>query len=149
MANAKALIVIRTPVSEVFDYAASAINGPAFIPNLNENTNIEPEQPGVNQTFDWRFNMAGADLRGRAEGITFDKDKQVTLRTTGDVNATWDYVFEDLGDGTTRVTTEVIYDIPETVLQRIVNNTLLDRINQHTLEQMLENLKLILESDPV
>ena len=28
-----------------------------------------------------------------------------------------------------------------------MNNTLLDRINQHTLEQMLDNLKLILESD--
>lgn len=147
MATAKALIVIRTPVSEVFDYTASAINGPAFIPNLNENTNIDPETPGVNQTFDWRFNMAGADLRGTAAGITFDKDRQVTLRTTGDVNATWDYVFEDLGDGTTRVTSEVVYDIPATIVEKIVNNKLLDRINQHTLEQMLDNLKLILESE--
>lgn len=147
MANAKALIVIRTPVSEVFEYTASAQNGPAFIPNLNENSNIVPEVAGVDQTFDWRFNMAGADLRGKAEGIVFEVDKRVTLRTTGDVNATWDYQFEDLGDGTTRVTTEVIYDINPSVLQKIVNATLLDRINQNTIEQMLDNLKLILESD--
>jgi uncharacterized membrane protein len=147
MANAKALIVIRTPVSEVFEYTASAENGPAFIPNLNENTNIVPERAGVDQTFDWRFNMAGADLRGKAAGIVFEVDKRVTLRTTGDVNATWDYQFDDLGDGTTRVTTEVIYDINPSVLQKIVNATLLDRINQNTIEQMLDNLKLILESD--
>ena len=146
MATAKALIVIRTPVSEVFDYTASAVNGPAFIPNLNENTNIEPETPGVNQTFDWRFNMAGADLRGKAEGITFERDKQVTLRTTGDVNATWD-TFDDLGDGTTRITTEILYEVEPTVLQKVVNATLLDRINQNTIEQMFDNLKLILESD--
>lgn len=147
MASAKALIVIRKPVSEVFEYTASAENGPAFIPNLNENTNITPEKAGVDQTFDWRFNMAGADLRGKAEGIAFEVDKKVTLRLTGDVNATWDYTFEDLGDGTTRITTEILYEVEPTVLQRVVNATLLDRINQNTIEQMFDNLKLILESD--
>ncbi|KQM59141.1 MULTISPECIES: SRPBCC family protein [unclassified Agreia] len=147
MASAKALIVIRKPVSEVFEYTASAENGPAFIPNLNENTNITPEKAGVDQTFDWRFNMAGADLRGKAEGIAFDVDKKVTLRLTGDVNATWDYTFEDLGDGTTRITTEILYEIEPTVLQKVVNAALLDRINQNTIEQMFDNLKLILESD--
>ena len=130
MASAKALIVIRKPVSEVFEYTASAENGPAFIPNLNEYTNITPEKAGVDQTFDWRFNMAGADLRGKAEGIAFDVDKKVTLRLTGDVNATWDYTFEDLGDGTTRITTEILYEIEPTVLQKVVNAALLDRINR-------------------
>lgn len=147
MASAKALIVIRKPISEVFEYTASAENGPAFIPNLNENTNITPEQAGVDQTFDWRFNMAGADLRGRAEGIAFERDKKVTLRLSGDVNATWDYTFDDLGDGTTRITTEILYEVEPTVLQKVVNATLLDRINQNTIEQMFDNLKLILESD--
>ena len=147
MASAKALIVIRKPVSEVFEYTASAENGPAFIPNLNENTNITPEKAGVDQTFDWRFNMAGADLRGKAEGIAFEVDKKVTLRLTGDVNATWDYTFDDLGDGTTRITTEILYEIEPTVLQKVVNAALLDRINQNTIEQMFDNLKLILESD--
>ncbi|KQO09785.1 SRPBCC family protein [Agreia sp. PsM10] len=147
MASAKALIVIRKPVSEVFEYTASAENGPAFIPNLNENTNITPEKAGVDQTFDWRFNMAGADLRGKAEGIAFEVDKKVTLRLTGDVNATWDYTFDDLGDGTTRITTEILYEVEPTVLQKVVNATLLDRINQNTIEQMFDNLKLILESD--
>jgi len=147
MASAKALIVIRKPVSEVFEYTASAENGPAFIPNLNENTNITPEKAGVDQTFDWRFNMAGADLRGKAEGIAFEVDKKVTLRLTGDVNATWDYTFDDLGDGTTRITTEILYEVEPTVLQKVVNAALLDRINQNTIEQMFDNLKLILESD--
>jgi uncharacterized membrane protein len=147
MASAKALIVIRKPVSEVFEYTASAENGPAFIPNLNENTNITPEKAGVDQTFDWRFNMAGADLRGKAEGIAFEVDKKVTLRLTGDVNATWDYTFDDLGDGTTRITTEILYEVEPSVLQKVVNATLLDRINQNTIEQMFDNLKLILESD--
>jgi uncharacterized membrane protein len=147
MASAKALIVIHKPVSEVFEYTASAENGPAFIPNLNENTNITPEKAGVDQTFDWRFNMAGADLRGKAEGIAFEVDKKVTLRLTGDVNATWDYTFDDLGDGTTRITTEILYEVEPSVLQKVVNATLLDRINQNTIEQMFDNLKLILESD--
>lgn len=146
MANATSEIIIEVPVEEVFDYTASAINGPAFIPNLNENTNIVPDEPGLEQTFDWRFNMGGIDLTGRAEGIEYTPGKRVLLRTIGDVNAVWDYQFEDRGDGTTRVFTTVEYEVAESKLAAMVNRHLIDRINQHTLDQMCQNLKLILEA---
>lgn len=146
MANATSEIIIDAPVQEVFDYTASAINGPAFIPNLNENTNISPEEPGIEQTFDWRFNMGGVDLTGRAEGIEYTPGRRVYLRTIGDVNADWDYQFEDLGDGRTRLFTTVNYEVSDSKLQAMVNRHLVDKINQHTLDQMCQNLKLILES---
>ena len=87
--------------------------------------------------------MAGADLRDAAEGITFDRDKRVSLRTTGDVG---------LGVRRPGRRHDPRHERgrlrhPAVGRREIVNNTLLDRINQHTLEQMLDNLKLILESD--
>jgi hypothetical protein len=73
MAKATSSITINKPIKEVFEYMASPHNGPAFTPNLNENTNIFPEKDSVGQKFDWRFNMAGVDLRGksRSYGIYF------------------------------------------------------------------------------
>ncbi len=50
MAVATGVVVINKPVSEVFAYTASAENGPAFIPNLNENTNITPSEPSIDQS---------------------------------------------------------------------------------------------------
>lgn len=147
MPNASGEVIINRPLAEVFEYTASAHNGPAFIPNLNENTNIEPPEACLEQTFDWRFNMAGVDLRGRASGINYDIDERVTLRLEGDVEATWDYQFSAVDDGSTRIYSEVNYDVEASKVKQMVNAAIMDKINQHTLDQMLANLKLILESD--
>ena len=147
MPNASGEVIINRPLAEVFEYTASAHNGPAFIPNLNENTNITPDEPSIEQTFDWRFNMAGVDLRGKASGLNYEVNERVTLKLEGDVTATWDYQFSAVDEGTTRIYSEVNYDVEAGKMQKMVNVAVLDKINQHTLDQMLANLKLILESD--
>ncbi|KKQ53156.1 hypothetical protein A2865_02585 [Candidatus Woesebacteria bacterium RIFCSPHIGHO2_01_FULL_39_17] len=144
MAKVSASVVINKPIQEVFKYTASPVNGPAFIPNLNENTNIQPEQPGLGQTFDWRFNMAGVDLKGKAEVTEYEASHKVTIKTTGDSNTTWIYTFQEESGGT-QVSAEVDYEIVESALQKIANRVLIDKLNQRTAEQMLENLKTILE----
>jgi hypothetical protein len=147
MANAQGTVIIQKPLDEVFAYTASAVNGPAFIPNLNENTDITPAEACLEQTFNWRFNMAGVDLRGKASGLRYEVGKRVTLKLTGEVEAEWDYIFEDLGDGTTKIYSEVNYDVEPSKFKSLVNSAVIDKLNQHTLNQMLDNLKLILESD--
>lgn len=144
MAKAISSVVINKPLQEVFDYTASPVNGPVFIPNLNENSNIVPEQPGLGQTFDWRFNLAGVDVKGKAEVTEYDSPHKVTIKTMGDINTTWIYFFQEEGDGT-KVTAEVEYEIVESILQKVANRMVIDKLNQRTAEQMLENLKTILE----
>ena len=144
MAKVRASVVINKPIQEVFKYTASPVNGPAFIPNLNENTNVQPEQPSLGQTFDWRFNLVGIDLKGKAEVTEYEEPHKVTIKTTGDSNTTWIYSFQEENGGT-RVSAEVVYEIVESALQKIVNKMVIDKLNQRTAEQMLENLKTILE----
>lgn len=145
MAKVAASILIDKPIDEVFEYTASPFNGPAFIPNLNENTNIQPEQSTAGQTFDWRFNMAGVDLRGKAEVTEFEPPHKVKIVTTGDSNTTWIWAFQEESSGT-RVSVEVEYELIESVWQKIVNKMIVDKLNQRSAEQMLENLRIILES---
>lgn len=144
MTKISASLVINKPIQEVFDYAASPHNGPAFIPNLNENSNVVPEQPGVGQKFDWRFNMGGVDLKGNAEVTEYDAPHKVKIVTSGDSSSTWIYSFQE-ENGNTKVTLEVEYTVAETALQRLVNRVVVERLNQRTAEQSLENLKTILE----
>ena len=145
MSKISASITINKPIEEVFDYTASPHNGPAFIPNLNENTNINPEQSGIGQTFDWRFNLAGVDLRGKGEVTEFERPHKSVVKSTGDsASTTWVYTFKD-ENGATKVTAEIEYEISESILQKITNRTIIDKLNQRSAEQMLENLKTILE----
>lgn len=144
MAKVSASVVVNKPIQEVFEYAASPVNGPAFIPNLNENTNIQPEQPSLGQTFNWRFNMAGVDLKGQAEVTEYEAPHKVAIKTTGDSNTTWIYKFQEENGGT-RVSAEIDYELVESALQKFTNRIVIDKLNQRTAEQMLENLKTILE----
>lgn len=145
MTKVSSSIIINKPIKEVFGYMASPYNGPVFIPNLNENTNIFPEKDGVGQKFDWRFNMAGVDLRGKAEVIEYTPPTKVVISSHGDADSTWTYALEE-ADGSTKVSVEIDYELAETALQRIANKTVISKLAQKTTEQMLENLKVILES---
>src|SRR3989338_8638939 len=142
MAKINASVIINKPIQEVFEYTASPVNGPAFIPNLNENTNIQPEQPSLGQTFDWHFNLTGVDLRGKAEVTEYSSPHKVVLKSTGDSNTTWQFLFQEENGGT-KVTAEVEYEFVESVLQKMANRMIIDKLNQRSAEQMMENLKTI------
>lgn len=144
MAKVSASILINKPIRKVFEYTASPINGPAFIPNLSENANMHPKKPCLGQTFDWRFTMTGIDLKGKAVVTEFDPPHKTTITTSGDSKATWIYTFQKENGGT-RVTIEVKYEIAENMLKKIANKLIINKLNQRTAEQMLNNLKTILE----
>lgn len=145
MAKATSSITIDKPIKEVFEYMASPHNGPAFTPNLNENSNIFPEKDGLGQKFDWRFNMAGVDLRGKAEVTEYTSPTKVVITSKGDADSTWTYTLEEVG-GSTKVVVEIDYELAETAMQRIANKMVISKLAQKTTEQMLDNLKVILES---
>ena len=144
MTKVSSSITINKPMKEVFEYMASPHNGPAFIPNLNENTNIFPEEDGVGQKFDWRFNIAGVDLRGKAEVTEYITPSKVVIASKGDADSIWTYELEEVSDST-KVSVEVDYELAETALQRIANKAIISKLTQKTAEQMLDNLKTILE----
>ena len=93
MAKVSASILINKPIEEVFEFTASPINGPKFIPNLSENTNIQPEHPGVGQTFDLHFNMFGISLSGKAKVSEFERPNKTVIETDGNNKTTWTYSF--------------------------------------------------------
>lgn len=145
MTKVSSSTTINKPIKEVFEYMASPHNGPAFIPNLNENTNIFPEEDGVGQKFDWRFNMAGVDLRGKAEVTEYTPPTKVVISSKGDADSTWTYTLGGEGGGT-KVSVEIDYELAENALQRIANKAVISKLAQKTTDQMLENLKVILET---
>jgi uncharacterized membrane protein len=139
----EASIEINAPVGEVYEKTASPHNGPVFLPNLNENSNISSERTAVGQSWSWRYNFLGADLTGTAEVVDITPNRSWALTTQGDVTSTWTYRFEEAGSGT-RVTLSVEYDMPAGRLQN-VTEAVAQRMNQDACEQAMQNLKAWIE----
>ena len=89
--------------------------------------------------------MAGVDLRGKAEVTEYVAPAKVVISSKGDADSTWTYTLEEAGGGT-KVSVGIDYELAETALQRIVNKAVVSKLAQKTTEQMLENLKVILET---
>ena len=145
MAKVSTSTTISAPIEKVYEYTANPENGPAFIPNLNENNNVSTTPTEVGQKWDWRFNMVGVDLRGSAEVTEVEPNKKWSLKTYSGGESDWSYSFES-ADGGTKVTLEIDYKVPESVGSKMAA-PLVEKVNQQNAEQGLQNLKTILESE--
>jgi len=146
MPSVNASITIQVPVEEAFDFAASPSRTPMFVPNLSENTDLSTETTEVGQTWSWRFNLLGLDLKGKGETTLVEPNSKWQLKSTGDASSTWTYTYAKEGDGT-RVTIDVDYTLPESVLGKLgPAKKALAAIQQQTADNALDNLKTILES---
>lgn len=143
MFKASATMVVNAPIQKVFEYTASPENGPMFIPNLNQNSDISITPTQVGQKWNWRYNMVGMDITGSAEVTEIQAPHSWKLKSTGGANSTWAFTFADEGAGT-KVTLEIEYDMPEGVMGKLSSNAI-EKINQKTVEDSLQHLKTILE----
>lgn len=137
--------IVRKPLKDVFEFMAQPSNGPMFTPNLIEISNVEPRDVCLGQEFDWQFNMLGVNLDGHATVTTFRELKCVTFSAVGDGVSEWTYEFEEVDDGNTKLSVIISYDLSDTVWSKFQNKFIIERINKKIAEQMLDNVKSILE----
>jgi len=143
MSKTSASTMINAPIQKVFEYTASPENGPMFIPNLNQNTNISVTPTQVGQKWNWRFNMVGVDLMGEAEVTNVEAPHLWELKLSGASHGTWKFMFEE-ADGGTKVSLDVEYEMPQGVIGKLSANAV-EKINQKNTDDILQHLKTILE----
>lgn len=135
--------MIKAPIQRVFEYTASPENGPMFIPNLNENSNISVTPTQVGQKWNWRFNMVGVDITGEAEVTKVETPHEWDLKISGGSHGSWKFMFEE-ADGGTKVALDVEYEMPPGVIGKLSANAV-EKINQKNTDDILQHLKTILE----
>ncbi len=139
----KSVAVNRSP-AEVIDYIADVTNHPAFIAPLNSVSDLsgDPRKPGASWT--WVFVMAGVEISGSAETVKYEPSRLFSYRTTSGALSTFEYSAEAQGDAT-RVTINVAYEIPETILGKM-QAPVIERLNDSDGQRAVDNLKVILDA---
>jgi uncharacterized membrane protein len=135
---------VKAPPDAVMEYIADVRNHPAFIGPLKSVDDVEgdPRQPGTSWT--WKFVMGGVELVGDAETLSYEPARTFSYRTTSGALSTFVYRAAPDGDGT-RISLEVEYELPQTVLRRM-ERAVLEKLNDSDAQRAIENLKAILDS---
>jgi len=139
---AKSITVQASP-EQVMEYIADVQNHPAFIGPLKSVDNLDgdPRQAGTSWT--WKFVMGGVELIGDAETLSYEPARSFSYRTTSGALSTFVYRATPDGDGT-RVSLEVEYELPGTVLGRM-ERSVLEQLNESDAQRAVENLRVILD----
>ena len=139
---AKSITVQATP-EEVMEYIADVRNHPAFIGPLKSVADLDGDPREAGTSWTWKFMMAGMELVGDAETVSYEPAHAFSYRTTSGALST--FVYRAAPDaGGTRVSLEVDYELPQTVLGRM-ERSVLEKLNDGDAQRAVENLKAILD----
>lgn len=139
----RSFTVKRQPEA-VIDYIADVQNHPAFIQPLKSVGKVAGDPKVKGSSWDWTFVMGGVELTGKAETADYQKGKRYSFKTTG-IQSTFVYSAEP-SNGGSRVTAEVNYEVPQSVLGKVADKAVVERMNERDADKAAENLRTILDS---
>lgn len=145
MASVTETIVINAPGDAVYSYVADhPERATAFIPGLNRIENVSTPEAGPGQTWTYEFNWFGLVISGTTRCTRLERPTLYEFQTITGNPSTWQYRFEPDG-AATRVTLQVEYDVPQSILARVASEGALQSMNQGRAAETLANLKGLLE----
>ena len=135
--------VISNKADQIMNYIADVKNHPAFIGPLKSVANLNGDPKKAGTSWDWTFVMAGVEFTGRAETVSYESGKKFSYKTTTGVQSTFTYT-ADPGSGGVKVTVDVTYDVPSTLLSKMQAGVV-EKLNDAEGSRAVENLKAILD----
>lgn len=136
---------IHASPEKVIEYIADVNNHPAFISALKSISNIQGDPKSMGTVWDWTFVMAGIEMKGQSKTTAYQPGKEFAFETLGEIKSTFTYTAEPEGDGT-KFSATVEYELPESILAKMVDTSVVENLNDKEGTQAIENLKAILES---
>jgi uncharacterized membrane protein len=138
-------ISVKCDSKKIIDYISNVENHPAFLSALKSIKNLSGDSHQIGSSWVWTFVMAGVEIEGEAETVEYVEGQRYAFKTTSGAESTFTYSAEPEGDGS-RLTMDVNYQMPETVLAKAVDGAVVERLNDAEAERAAENLKAILEA---
>ena len=143
MAKISRSIEIDAPVERVFSFMTDPNNMPEVWPSMVEVKNVERKDDGSHE-FDWVYKMAGIRFEGHASASDVRKNERVVSKNASGIPSTFEYTYEKLGAGRSRLKIDCEYEIPGRLLSKL-GEPFLKRINEHEAEVLLKNVKARME----
>lgn len=145
MAHIEKTILIDAPVETVFQYATTIPKLTEWWASLVEVRKFPQERMAPGVKYEWTYKMVGVKLDGVTEIAALEPNAHVLFKNTGGIPSTLDYRYASEG-GKTRVSVVMDYTLPGSVLGKLADKLVVERLNEREAENVLANLKSICEA---
>lgn len=135
---------LNVPAPVVYRYLSDPVHVLAFCPAVSDVYDIV-RHPSSDTHFMWKYNMIGVRFEGEAILKEPKHNAQIYMQISGGIHASVSWMLARTADGVD-LTILVEYTVPKPLL-RSHSEEIVIRANIHTVECVLENLKMLLEVD--
>ena len=134
---------VNAPPERIFQMLEDPKRAETFIPGLTRIANVSDGAWSVGTSWDYEFDWFGLVVNGHSECTRFERPTLYQFKTVTGNPSTWTYRIDRAGTGS-RLTLEVDYEVPDTILAKF-SRGVLEQMNQKRAGEIVSNLRALVE----
>lgn len=139
-------VKINATVGKVFRVVTEPENWTRYVTSLVAVTHLSKEAPATGSTFRWEYKMMGVRFSGKGEVTDNVKNKRFGLMLKGKATITEKYDFIKNEDGTSTLKINIEHDLPSALLNKMMDNALIRKLNNIESGHVLKKIKVMCEA---
>lgn len=140
MAHIHKSATIDSPIEKVFDLVDDPERTPTYTPNVERVVDVVRTEKRVGDSFRVIYKVLGVTFDEKFKVTAYERPNRVESSIEGGMAGTFNWSFEPQGKQT-QVTIDVQYSLAGGPIGKAVDAVMLQRTNEKTIEQMLENIQ--------
>ena len=139
-------VVIDAPAAQIFALIDDLKRQPVYAPGVSRVEEVQRTAARIGDSYRVTYSVLGLGLPLQFVTTDWAHNERIGTRLEGSMGGTFAWRFTPQDHGTA-VAVQVAYQVRGGIVGKAMNAWLLERMNEKNIERMLENVKLIAETE--
>ena len=142
MAEIHKSATVAAPVDKLFEIVDDPANFPRYVPNVHDVVDFRRSAERIGDSFRVIYRVLGVTFDEKFTVTVYEPGHRIASTFSGGMTGTFGWNFEPQGDET-RVKVDIDYQLAGGPVGKAVDGLMLHRVNEKTIEDMIQNLARI------
>src|SRR5713226_6580692 len=139
MAEIHKSTTVAAPADKVFEIVDDPENFPKYVPNVHDVVDVRRSAGRIGDSFRVIYKVLGVTFDERFTVTDYARPYRITSTFSGGMTGTFAWTFEPQGEGS-KINIDIDYQLAGGPLGKAVDSLMLQRVNEKTIEDTLQNL---------
>jgi carbon monoxide dehydrogenase subunit G len=139
MAEIHRSATVAAPVEQVFAIVDDPATFPKYVPNVQDVVDVRRSAGRIGDSFRVIYRVLGVTFDEKFTVTESERNRRITSTFSGGMTGTFAWKFEPQG-GESKVDVDIDYQLAGGPVGKAVDSLMLQRVNEKTIEEMLQNL---------